>query len=83
MIFEIIGNIGVVCALLAFFLLQKEVIKSDSFYYLGLNLIAGSLIIVSLLDKWNLPSFLLEFAWVLISLYGISRTVRKRMKAKA
>jgi hypothetical protein len=68
---NILGNIGVLCFLGAYFLLQKQKITYSSFTYLGLNLAGSLLLIVSLVFDWNLPAFLLEAAWALISMYGI------------
>jgi predicted membrane protein len=68
---NIVGNIGVVCFLLGFFLLQKEVLTHNSLQYLGLNLAGSLLLIYSLLFHWNLPAFVLEAAWAMISMYGI------------
>lgn len=68
---EILGNIGVVSFLVAYFLLQKERLTYRSGWYLGLNLLGSILLIYSLLFHWNLPAFLLEAAWALISMYGI------------
>ena len=68
---NIIGNIGVISFLIAFFLLQKEVLTHNSLSYLSLNLAGSILLIYSLLFHWNMPAFLLEAAWAMISIYGI------------
>lgn len=76
---DILGNIGVVCFLVAFFLLQREKVAHSSGLYLGLNLAGSILLIISLLVHWNLPAFLLETAWGIISMYGIyTHILRKR-----
>jgi hypothetical protein len=68
---NILGNVGVVCFLVGFFLLQKESLTHNSLTYLGLNLAGSLLLIYSLLFHWNMPAFLLEAAWAMISMYGI------------
>lgn len=68
---DIMGNTGVVCFLLAYFLMQKSYVTFNQFSYLGLNLAGSVLLMISLLFHWNLPAFLLEAAWALISIYGI------------
>ncbi len=73
---DIIGNIGVVCFLLAYFLLQKGKILHTQLSYLLLNLAGALLLIFSLLINWNLSAFLLEVAWALISIYGIIKLYR-------
>lgn len=75
---DIVGNIGVVCFLAGFFLLQKERLRHDDLVYLGLNLSGAVLLMGSLLIHWNLSAFLLEAAWALISMYGIYQSLNKR-----
>lgn len=82
LIFNTIGHVGVVCFLLAFWLLQKETLKSDSLMYLGLNAVGAIFIIISLMWNFNLPAFILECCWALISFYGIFKTLRKRRRAQ-
>ncbi len=72
---DIIGNMGVFCFLLAYFLLQKGVILHTQLNYLLLNLVGSLLLIFSLLVNWNLSAFLLEAAWALISIGGIIKFV--------
>jgi len=74
-----IGLIGVVLLLIAYFLLSTGRWNSDSYHYQIYNLIGAILILFSLFFHWNLASFSIEFAWVIISLIGI---VRIRMKKK-
>lgn len=68
---NIIGTIGVVCGLAAYFLLQNRTFKATDAGYLWLNLLAPVMIMVSLAVHWNLPAFLIEAAWALITLYGM------------
>lgn len=70
-LFTLLGNVGVMCFLAAYFLLQKGALKADDYSYLLLNLAGALLLILSLLQDWNLAAFLLEAAWALISLYGL------------
>lgn len=71
LLFTVLGHLGVICFLAAYFLLQKGTLKSGDYPYLLLNLAGAALLMISLLHDWNLPAFLLEAAWFLISLYGI------------
>ncbi len=77
-IYEIIGNIGVISMLAAYVLLQKEKISAHGAWYLGVNLLGAILVIISLLVHWNLPAFLLEAAWALITLYAMFTHLYKR-----
>ncbi len=72
---DILGIIGVVCFLAAYFMLQKGTVTHNGFPYLGLNLAGSLLVMISLLVHWNLPAFLLEAAWALISIYGIYKHI--------
>lgn len=77
MIYDVVGIAGVVCILLAYFLLQSNAVKGHDWPYLILNITGSLLVIVSLTDTWNLPSFLIQVSWIVISIYGIV----KRLKA--
>jgi len=68
---DIIGLLGVCCFLYAYFLLQTSRTTPTSPFYLYLNLGGAVMVMISLLFKWNLPAFLLEAAWAMISMYGI------------
>lgn len=68
---DIVGIIGVSCFLGTYFLLQRQKITPTGVCYLSLNLAGAVLVMLSLLVNWNLPAFLLEAAWAIISIYGI------------
>ena len=77
MILDIIGVIGVLLVLLDYFLLQTERINSNQVIYPLINLIGGILILVSLLNDWNFPAFIMEASWVAVSAWGIWHVLRK------
>lgn len=68
---DIIGCIGGVLILYAYFLLQLRKITAEALSYSILNLLGAIFILISLLDSWNLAAFGVEIAWMLISLFGI------------
>ncbi len=70
---DFLGLIGVSCLLVAYFLLQKEKLLQSSTAYSALNALGSGLILVSLYFEFNLASALVEGAWLVISLYGLSR----------
>ena len=76
---DIIGNIGVISFLLAYFLLQKGKILHTSLAYSALNLGGAILLMISLWIHWNLSAFMLEAAWALISMYGVYTYYRKTL----
>jgi hypothetical protein len=46
-----------------------------------LNAVGAGLITLSLCFDFNLSAFLIELAWILISLYGIVARLRQRARA--
>jgi hypothetical protein len=74
---DFVGNIGVLLVLLAYLLLQVEKLSLNSLMYSLLNLVGSLLIMVSLFFNFNLSSFIIEVAWLLISIYGLVRLMRR------
>lgn len=72
---DIIGLLGVACFLVAYYLLQKNRVTYNSAPYLGLNLAGAVMVMISLVFQWNLPAFLLEAIWAIISLYGLYKHI--------
>jgi hypothetical protein len=72
---EILGNIlgvlGMLLFLYAYFMLQRGHWQAQSYRYFSTNLAGAMLLMASLVIDWNLPAFLLEAAWALISMWGI------------
>ena len=73
--FDLIGNVGVLLMVIAYLLLQLQKISSAAVSYLALNVIGAVLVIISLSFRFNLSAFLMEGFWLLISLYGLARTL--------
>lgn len=80
-IFQFIGFLGMICIVLAYFLLQIGKMTSDDLGYQIINLIGAILLIVSLCVHFNLGSFLIEVFWIFITIYGIFRILKSRRKA--
>lgn len=70
---NIIGIIGVSIVVSTYFLLQIQKMDAKGFWYSFLNAFGSILIAYSLMYNWNLASFVIEFFWITISLYGIYR----------
>lgn len=70
---DLVGIVGVVLTLLAYYLLNIGKISSMSMLYLFLNFFGSCMLLFSLIFHWNLPSVLIEVAWIAISLIGIYR----------
>jgi hypothetical protein len=74
---DLVGIIGVVVVLALYFLLQSERMSATSPLFSAANALGAVLIIVSLTQQFNLSAFVVEVAWLLISLYGLARNMRK------
>jgi len=71
--YDILGTLGVAVIIVTYILLQAEKLRGASIYYSLLNAAGASLIIVSLYFNFNFPAFVVEFFWLLISLFGIGK----------
>jgi paired small multidrug resistance pump len=74
----VVGLLGTLLVLLAYFLLQVRKLHGNGLVYQSMNAVGAAAIIVSLLYAFNLAAMLLEIAWLLISLYGIASSFRTR-----
>lgn len=72
---DVAGLIGVGLILLAYFLLQIGRLVALDLAYSILNLVGAALIVLSLIFEFNLAAFVMEIAWVMISLIGIYRVL--------
>lgn len=79
--FDLIGNLGVLLMVIAYLLLQLEKLSSAALSYLFLNAVGAVLVIISLMFRFNLSAFLMEAFWLLISLYGMTRSLFSRRAA--
>ena len=75
---DAVGNLGVFLILLCYLLIQIERMHVQSLPYSLLNGVGALLIIVSLLHNFNLSSFIIELAWLAISVYAIGRRLLQR-----
>ena len=75
---DLVGNVGVAMILGTYFALQIGRLDSKSIAYSALNALGAGSITVSLLFDFNLSAFVVEAAWVAVSLYGLARSMRRR-----
>lgn len=75
---DFLGLVGVTVTLIAYLLLNMRKISSEKLLYPLLNAIGSVLIISSLICDWNLAAFVMELAWLLISVYGATAYVWRR-----
>ena len=72
------GLLGVSTILLAYFLLQAGRMRGDALSYQLLNAFGAFALLISLLYAFNLSAFVMEAAWLVVSIYGIARGRRRR-----
>lgn len=77
-LYDILGTLGVGIIIVTYILLQAEKVRSGSLLYSMLNAFGATLIIVSLIFNFNFPAFIVEFFWLLISLFGIGKYLSQK-----
>ncbi len=76
------GLVGVALVLFAFLLLQAHKLHGNGPIYQTMNALGAIGVMLSLLfGSFNLSAFLLEVAWLLISIYGMIVALRRRRAA--
>lgn len=80
--FDVVGLFGVVLTVLAYLALQARRMKGDGFIFPLLNLIGAAAILCPLiLGKFNLAPFVIETAWIFISIYGLYKAATHKPAA--
>lgn len=69
--FDFVGNLGVFLLISSYFALTSGRVTSSGLLYPLTNLLAAIFLTMSLIDKPNLSSLIIEFFWIIISLYGL------------
>ena len=75
----IVGLVGMIVTLLAYFLLQAQKLHGNGLVYQSMNAVGALGVALSLLfGRFNLSAFLLEAVWFVISIYGmvVARRIR-------
>ena len=80
--YDFVGTVGTAVIIITYILLQIERIKSSSLIYSLLNAVGAAMIIVSLLFSFNFSAFMVEFFWLLISLFGIVKFFLQKSNAQ-
>lgn len=75
---EIIGLTAPVLFLYAYGMITLGKWSSESLRYQLLNFLGAVAILISLIDHWNLPVFILEICWGAISVFGIVKLWRAK-----
>lgn len=69
---DLVGTAGVLLIVGTYLLLQVGRLTSQMLSFSVSNALGAALILVSLTRAFNLPAFLIESVWLLISFYGIA-----------
>ena len=80
---DVLGSTGVILVLGLYLLLQMGKITASAPWFSTGNAIGSALILVSLAQNFNLSAFIIETAWLLISLFGLLRTLTDRSDARS
>ena len=78
---DFVGNVGVVVVLLTYLLLQMDRMVATSLTYSISNAIGAVLILISLAQDFNLSAVIIESVWLIISVFGMARTIVLRRNA--
>jgi hypothetical protein len=73
LLFETAGLIGVAFYIGSYAALQTGLISGSGYLYAGANLLASSLVLISLISSFNLWSAIIQITWIGISIYGLCR----------
>ena len=74
---DIVGLIGVSLILITYGALTLEKIDPKGWRYSAGNGLGAVLILISLYYSFNLASFVIEIAWLAISLFGLWKASRR------
>ncbi|WP_258238312.1 hypothetical protein [Arcobacter sp. CECT 8983] len=77
-IYQIIGFVGMLFVVFAYFLLQTNKYTITSIPYQVLNLVGAILLFISLCVHFNLGSLVIEIFWILITLYGMAKNLKRK-----
>ena len=71
------GIVGAGCFIGSYIGTLQGWLEPTSWRFPAVNLLGATLVLVSLIDAWNLPSVVLECFWGSISVYGLMRNCRR------
>ena len=80
-LFDIAGLLGALGILLAYAGVQMKKLDPHRPPALLLNLTGASLVLISLIEDFNMAALLLEIAWIAIALQGLAAFAMKRRTA--
>ena len=77
-IYDFLGNVGVFFIIFSYLLLQLNKLESNDPKYSVMNFFGAALVIVSLIENFNMSALVIEVFWVGISIFGIVKYLYKK-----
>lgn len=71
--YDSVGLIGVILYISSYAALQLGLLQGSGYTYTLMNLAAAILVLVSLMESFNLSSAIIQITWITISIFGLSR----------
>ena len=71
------GVVGAAIIMAAYFANQQDWLSSRDWRFPAANLVGALLILASFHTAWNLPAAVIEAFWAAISVYGLTRSLRR------
>lgn len=78
LIINILGWIGTVSYLIAYFLVSTKKLEGDSLSFQLMNLLGGMMLAINTIYYHTLPAVTVNVAWICISLFALGRIWRTR-----
>lgn len=75
-IFDALGLVGVSLIVVAYILLQTRRVTAENPWFSVANAAGSALVLVSLWFEFNLAAAVVEIFWLIVSLYGLWRSLR-------
>ena len=76
-LFDAIGMLGVFIILAVYSLVQLDKMDVKGLFYSIINAVGAVFILISLTVTFNMASFVIECAWLVISLFGIFQALKR------
>ena len=73
--YSLIGFVGVFFYLSSYALLNMNRIDGNGNNYKAMNLVAAVCVAISLLEHFNAPSMVIQVVWIVISIFGICKSL--------
>jgi hypothetical protein len=77
-IFEIIGWLGAVLFISAYFLLSIDKLKSNKIPYQLMNILGGLCLVINSYNLSDAPNFILNLIWICIGFMAVFNIIRSQ-----